>query len=94
LSGHEHNFQHSTFGGIDYLVTGAAGKFRDATPNRFEEAHTRSWSNRCHFLLAEIDGDRMTIRAIGERAAGSPALNDIERWDPTGAAVGGPIVIS
>jgi hypothetical protein len=28
LSGHEHNFQHSRVEGIDYIVTGAGGKFR------------------------------------------------------------------
>jgi hypothetical protein len=66
---HEHNFQHSVADGIDYFVTGAAGKFRGGTPDRFEEAHTQTWSNRCHVLLARIDGDRMIIGAIGERGA-------------------------
>ena len=36
FSGHEHNFQHSRAGGIDYFVTGAGGKFRRAAPDRFE----------------------------------------------------------
>jgi hypothetical protein len=94
LSGHEHNFQHSAVDGIDYLVTGAAGKFRNATPDGFGEAHTRSWSNLCHFLLARIEGDHMTVRAIGERAPGATQLTDITRWDPRGAVLSGPIVIS
>src|SRR2546423_635965 len=64
VSGHEHNFQHSRVDAIDYFVTGAGGKFRDATPNRFQEAHTQSWSAHCHFLLARISGGRMTVRAV------------------------------
>jgi len=101
FSGHEHNFQHSRVDGIDYLVTGAAGKFREATPDRFEEAHTQSWSHHCHFLLVRIQGDRMRIRAIGpstalgpgERARDVAVLNDIVRWTPAGRAVSGPIEI-
>ena len=37
FSGHEHNFQHSHADGIDYFVTGAAGKFRGGAPDDFEE---------------------------------------------------------
>ena len=44
FSGHEHNFQHSRADGIDYLVTGAAGKFRGGTPDELAGAHTQSWS--------------------------------------------------
>ena len=36
LTGHEHNFQHSHVDGIDYFVTGAAGKFRGGTPDAFD----------------------------------------------------------
>jgi hypothetical protein len=89
FSGHEHNFQHSQAGGIDYFVTGAAGKFRDAVPNRFEAAHTQSWSSLCHFLLVRIDGGRMRVRAIGERAAAAPLLVDIERRTPDDRVVSG-----
>jgi tartrate-resistant acid phosphatase type 5 len=86
FSGHEHNFQHSHTDGIDYFVTGAAGKRRDDRPNRFEEAHTRSWSAECHFLLARIEADRMIVRAIGELPDPAGPLTDIVRWDPMGTA--------
>ena len=33
FSGHEHNFQHSRHGGIDYFVTGGAGKVRRGRPS-------------------------------------------------------------
>ena len=44
FSGHEHNFQHSYAGGIDYFVSGAGAKIRRLTPDGFEEARTLSWS--------------------------------------------------
>jgi tartrate-resistant acid phosphatase type 5 len=91
FSGHEHNFQHSQVNGIDYLVTGAGAKIRRRTPDRFEQAHTRSWSGECHFLLATIDGDRMTVRAIGESPAGE--LLDIPRLSPAGDPIRGPIAV-
>jgi hypothetical protein len=79
FSGHEHNFQHSRAGGIDYFVTGAAGKYRGAVPDRTEEAFTLSWSADCHFLLVAIDGDKMIVRAIGEAPG-----EDIVRMDSSG----------
>jgi tartrate-resistant acid phosphatase type 5 len=88
FSGHEHNFQHSHVDGLDYFVTGAAGKFRGGTPDRTEAAHTQSWSAACHFLLVHVAGADMVVRAIG----GTPG-KDIERRDPAGATVSGPIRI-
>lgn len=92
FSGHEHNFQHAQVDGIDYFVSGAAGKFRTNEPDRFREAHTRSWSAQCHFLLVRVVGDRMLVRAIGEpsEAAG---LNDIVRLDPDGQPMIGPLEV-
>jgi hypothetical protein len=84
FSGHEHNFQHSRVEGIDYFVTGAAAKFRDGTPDGFEDAHTQSWSAQCHFLLVRVAGDQMVVRPIGEQVEGSPALTEISRRDPHG----------
>ena len=91
FSGHEHNFQHSQWNGIDYFVSGAGAKIRRRVPDDFEGAHTQSWSGECHFLLATIDGDRMTVRAIGE----SPreTLLDIPRATPAGEIVQGAIEI-
>jgi hypothetical protein len=94
FSGHEHNFQHSRANGVDYFVTGAAGKFRNATPDRFEEARTQSWSNLCHFLLARIDGERMVVRAIGGRDDAAGGLGDIQRWTPEGTPVMAPIMVT
>jgi hypothetical protein len=92
FSGHEHNFQHSRVNGIDYFVSGAGSKVRRATPDRFEEAHTQSWSPECHFLLVTIDGATMTVRAIGESADGTFA--DIPRLTPAGGTIEGPIVVA
>jgi tartrate-resistant acid phosphatase type 5 len=92
FSGHEHNFQHSLAGGINYFVSGAAGKLRSAVPDEFGKAHTRSWSSNCHFLLVDIGGDEMIVRAIGELGPGG-TLTDIPRLSPDGAAVTDPIVI-
>jgi tartrate-resistant acid phosphatase type 5 len=94
FSGHEHNFQHSRADGIDYFVTGAAGKFRRTPPDRFEAAHTVSWSTQCHFLLARIQGDRMMVRAIGEIESPDDRPTDITRLDPAGRPVIGPIEVS
>ena len=93
FSGHEHNFQHSHVNGIDYFVTGAAGKFRSAPPDRFADAHTQSWSNLCHFLLARIEGDRMIVRAIGEQRTPGAGLVDIARWTPDGSKLTSPIAV-
>jgi hypothetical protein len=92
FSGHEHNFQHSRWNGVDYFITGAGSKVRQRTPGGFESAHTRTWSSECHFLLVTIDGQVMTVRAIGESPG--EALRDITRLTPAGETVAGPIVIS
>ncbi len=91
FSGHEHNFQHSHADGIDYFVTGAAGRARKGTPTRFDAAHTTTWSSDCHFLLVRVDADRMTIRAIGEETDPGSPIRDIVRYDPQGEPVSGPI---
>jgi hypothetical protein len=91
FSGHEHNFQHSNWNGIDYFVTGAGSKIRRRSPTRFESAHTQSWSGECHFLLVTIHGDTMTVRAIGESAEG---LVDIPRLTPAGDVLQGPMVVT
>jgi len=93
FSGHEHNFQHSRADGIDYFVTGAAGKFRGGTPDDFGSAHTLSWSTQCHLLVVRIEGDRMTVRAIGEHQPGAADLVDIVRRGPDGEIVTGPMEI-
>ncbi|HXG89528.1 MAG TPA: metallophosphoesterase family protein [Vicinamibacterales bacterium] len=91
FNGHEHNFQHSHADGIDYFVTGAAGKLRRGRPNQFAEAHTVSWADTPHFLLVTIDGKRMTVRAIGELLNGE--LSDIPRRGPDDEFLAGPMIV-
>ncbi len=93
FTGHEHNFQHSRTAGFDHFVTGAAGKVRRTRPDDFAEAHTVSWATDCHFLLASIQGRHMTVRAIAamDDPEGTPV--EIERFDPDGTPVTGPVEI-
>ena len=92
FSGHEHNFQHSHHQGIDYIVTGAGSKVNSTPPVDFANAFTVSWSDRAHFLLVTIAGERMEIRPIGELVDGK--LADLPRYTPAGEPVTGPIVIN
>jgi tartrate-resistant acid phosphatase type 5 len=92
FNGHEHNFQHSHHRGIDYFVTGGAGKIRKSRPSNsgFEEAHTVSWAGAFNFLIVTIDGDRMIVHPYTERD-GLP--EPLVRFDPEGKAVTGAIEI-
>ncbi len=92
FSGHEHNFQHSHWNGVDYFVSGAGSKVRRRVPGNFAAAHTRSWAGECHFLLVTIDGETMTVRAIGESLDGS--LVDIPRLTPAGEPARGPMIVT
>ena len=85
--GPEHHFQHSQWNGVDYFVTGAGSKIRSGAPGRMVSAHTVSWAPTCHFLLVTIDGETMTVRAVGEGS------EDIERFDPAANRLRGPIVL-
>jgi len=93
FTGHEHNFQHSRVPHFDHFVTGAAGKVRRARPTGFAGAHTVSWAEDCHFLHARIEGHRMTVRAIGAIDDPAAVPIDIERFDPDGRPLSGPIDI-
>ena len=92
FSGHEHNFQHSRVDGMDYLVSGAAGKLRRGRPDRMADAHTVSWSDTPHFLLVTVDAQAMSIRAIGELVDGE--LAEIPRRGPDDEFIAGPIAIA
>jgi tartrate-resistant acid phosphatase type 5 len=93
FSGHEHNFQHSRADGIDYFVTGAAGKLRRTPPDSFASAHTVTWATDCHFLLVRVNGKRMVVRAIGDIDTPDQQPADITRLDPAGNPHTGPIEI-
>lgn len=90
LSGHEHNFQHSQVDGIDYVVSGAAGKLRTEPPTGFESAGTRAWAAAGHFLLIELDEAGALVHPVcGVEADG--ALEEIELQRPDGSRFSGPI---
>jgi tartrate-resistant acid phosphatase type 5 len=95
FSGHEHNFQHSAFDGVDFFVTGAAGKVRAGAPKAaaLKAAHTRSWSATCHFLLVSIAGQQMRVLPIGECPAHG-SLAQIRRKGPTGKPITEPMVLT
>jgi len=68
FSGHEHNFQHSHADGIDYFVTGAAGKLRAGNIRRglyFEAGFDTDLS----FMLFEQIGDDLHFQVISRLGA-------------------------
>lgn len=93
FSGHQHNLQLNRVNGIDYLISGAAGKVTKSKPNKFNDAGTVFWSPTCHFLLVTVEGKRMTIRAIGQLNGGGE-LVDIPRKAPSGDVISEPIIVN
>ena len=92
LSGHEHNFQHATVNGIDYVVSGAGGKLRPEPPKSFEDAGTRAWASAGHFLLVDVRSDGAAIHPVGDvRDDGTLELIDLV--GPDGAPVDAPITV-
>ena len=78
LTGHEHNFQHSLAEDINYLITGGGGKVTLDAPTRFNEARTLTWAAEAHFLLVEVDRERMIVTPFGGLDA-SDGLSAITR---------------
>jgi tartrate-resistant acid phosphatase type 5 len=87
FSGHEHNFQHSQDGGVDFFITGGGGKVEIDLPKNFSDAHTQSWGMGGHFLLITIDGDRMEIQPTGESGP-------LPIQHPNNQPVAAPIVVT
>ncbi|HEV2062483.1 MAG TPA: metallophosphoesterase, partial [Solirubrobacteraceae bacterium] len=92
LSGHEHNFQHAVVDGIDYVVSGAAGKLRPEPPEGFEAAGTRAWAADGHFLVVDVDSERVLVHPVGD-VADDGTLEPIALRAPDGSPVEGPIVV-
>lgn len=92
FSGHEHNFQHSRVGGIDYFVSGAGGKVRLTPPSWFDDAHTDCWAAAGNFLVVEVSAERMVVTAL---AALGPEgeLKELETFDPSGNRAASSFVI-
>ena len=93
FSGHEHNFQHSRFEGIDYFITGAGGKVRLEPPYDFAEAHTTCWAAAGNFLVVEVSAERMVVTALGALGPGGE-LKGLETFDPVGERAASTFVIS
>jgi hypothetical protein len=92
FSGHEHNFQYSHVGAVHYFVTGGGGKVRLQPPTAFEAAQTRAWAASGHFLLVEVNAQRMQVMPMGELSARG-ALTDLLIVDCASQPVRTPIVI-
>jgi hypothetical protein len=52
-----------------------------------------TWATECHFLLATIEGDTMTVRALGEIDTPEDVPADITRFDPQGRPHVGPMEV-
>lgn len=92
FSGHEHNFQHSRVGGIDYFISGAGGKVRPEPPYNFAEAHTTSWASAGNFLVVDVGADRMVVTALGAPGAGGEQ-SELVTSDPLGNEASSTFVI-
>ena len=93
FSGHEHNFQHSRFEGIDYFVSGAAGKVRLEAPSYFVEAHTTCWAAAGHFLVVEVNADEMVVTPVAAPNSDGE-LAELVTLDPEGNRAAARFVIS
>ena len=93
FSGHEHNFQHSRAGRIDYFVTGGGGKVRLGRPSEFAAAHTTAWAAAGNFLVVEVEEQRMTVSPMGELNPDG-TLSALPLVSPAGEPVSTPFVIT
>jgi tartrate-resistant acid phosphatase type 5 len=92
FSGHEHNFQHSQSEGINYFITGGGGKVSGSEPSNFKDAHTVSWASKAHFLVVDVEADKMTVTPIAEMGK-QGGLTNLSRSTPSGGTVDAPIVV-
>ena len=92
LSGHEHNFQHNHRDGIEYIISGAAGKLREERPGRLEEVGNRSWAAEGHFLIVDVDVERIVLHAVTD-VDESGHFTYLRRTTAEGRTTNGPIVI-
>jgi hypothetical protein len=92
FSGHEHNFQHSRFEGINYFITGAGGKVRPERPSNFEDAHTIGWAASANFLIVKVTTDQMVVTPMAVLDA-TGELAELVTFDPGDSQAALPIVI-
>jgi len=93
FAGHEHNFQLSEVDGISYFLSGAGGKVREDPPDGFEAAGTVAWAAQSHVLLAQIDGESMTVTPIASLDSGG-APQPMTAISPSTRVVEVPFVVS
>jgi predicted phosphodiesterase len=94
LSGHEHIYQRSRLQeGIMYFVSGAAGSVRRGDGAE-SPVIARSYSQDLHFLLVEIDQDKLYFQAVSRTGTSIDAgtLSKDEPVDEVARAVGKPVL--
>lgn len=62
-------------------------------PDGFAEAGTLAWASTGHFLVVDVDEERIVVQPVGG-VAGDGALEPIALRGPDGAAVEGPVVVA
>ena len=93
FSGHEHNFQHSQVDGIDYFVTGAAGKLRRGRPDRLRRG-AHGVVERHAALPAGDDRRRGDDGARDRRAGRRLSSPTFRAAGPNDEFLAGPIIVS
>jgi predicted phosphodiesterase len=68
LSGHDHFYERTTSQqGVQYFVSGAAGKVRNGNVNRGTGFSAASFDDDNHFMVFEIEDSRTRFQAISEK---------------------------
>jgi len=79
LAGHDHVYEHiKPQKGIYYFVSGAGGQLRTGDVKQSSELIEKSYDRDMHFMLFEVDGDRLyfqTISRTGETIDSGALMN-------------------
>ena len=79
LTGHDHVYEHiKPQRGIYYFVSGAGGQLRTGDVKQSSELIEKSYDRDMHFMLFEVDGDRLyfqTISRTGETIDSGALMN-------------------
>ena len=79
LAGHDHVYEHiKPQKGIYYFVSGAGGQLRTGDVKQSSELIEKSYDRDMHFMLFEVDGDRLyfqTISRTGETIDSGVLMN-------------------
>ncbi|HEV3051054.1 MAG TPA: metallophosphoesterase [Longimicrobium sp.] len=69
--GHDHNFQRHQRDGLEYILTGAAGKTNPLTvpPKKPFPAHAIAYANEAHAVVATVAGKKLRVRLVGGEGA-------------------------